>query len=147
MGFPGERERDHDTLLAFLAAARLDWAGFFPFSAEAGTAAVTMDGTVADGLMGERLRECSALQDPITRDARDALIGTEAEVLVDHVDDSEPGAEVLVGRTHREAPELDGVVHLAGAGFARPGAIVVAEVTGALGPDLEARALAPVSQP
>ena len=147
VGFPGERERDHDTLLAFLAAARLDWAGFFPFSAEAGTAAVTMDGTVADGLMGERLRECSALQDPITRDARDALIGTEAEVLVDHVDDSEPGAEVLVGRTHREAPEIDGVVHLAGAGFARPGAIVVAEVTGALGPDLEARALAPVSQP
>ncbi len=112
-----------------------------------------MDETVPDDLMAERLRECSELQDPITRDARDALIGTRVEVLVDHidhvdhVDDSEPGADVLVGRTHREAPEIDGVVRLAGAGFARPGAIVTAEVTGALGPDLDARALAPVGQP
>ncbi len=144
VGFPGERERDHDELLAFLAAARLDWAGFFGFSAEDGTAAATMDDTVADDVMVERLRECSELQDPITRDARDALIGTVVDVLVDHFDDSDPGAGVLVGRTHREAPEIDGVVRLVGAGFARPGAIVAAEVTGALGPDLEARVLATV---
>ncbi|MGZ8764073.1 MAG: 30S ribosomal protein S12 methylthiotransferase RimO [Acidimicrobiia bacterium] len=150
VGFPGERERDHDDLLAFLAAARLDWAGFFPFSAEDGTAAATMDETVADNLMAERLRECSALQDPITRDARDALIGTVVEVLVDSIssagsgDGADPTADdvdALIGRTHREAPEIDGVVRLGGAGFARPGAIVAAEVTGAFGPDLEARAL------
>ncbi|MGZ8753507.1 MAG: hypothetical protein ACXW1S_11050, partial [Acidimicrobiia bacterium] len=150
VGFPGERERDHDDLLAFLAAARLDWAGFFPFSAEDGTAAATMDETVADNLMAERLRECSALQDPITRDARDALIGTVVEVLVDSIssagsgDGADPTADdvdALIGRTHREAPEIDGVVRLGGAGVARPGAIVAAEVTGAFGPDLEARAL------
>jgi ribosomal protein S12 methylthiotransferase len=142
VGFPGERERDHDELLAFLAGARLDWAGFFSYSAEAGTAAATMDGTVPHDLTAERLRECSELQDPITRDARDALIGTVVEVLVDSV--RTESDDVLVGRTHREAPEIDGVVRLAGAGFARRGAVVAAEVTGALGPDLEARALAPV---
>ena len=43
----------------------------------------------------------------------------------------------LVGRTHREAPEIDGVVRIAGA-EGRPGAIVTAEVTGAIGPDLDA---------
>ena len=48
VGFPGETESDHETLLAFLADARLDWAGFFAFSREDGTAAATMDGAVAD---------------------------------------------------------------------------------------------------
>ena len=156
VGFPGERERDHDALLAFLAAARLDWAGFFPFSAEDGTAAATMDGAVAEDLAAERLRECSELQDPIARDARDALVGTVVDVLVDGIepagDPVDDGDEadrvhepVLVGRTHREAPEIDGVVRLLGAGFARPGAVVRAEVTAALGPDLEARVLVPAA--
>ena len=66
----------------------------------------------------ERLRECSELQDPITQAARDALVGETVEVLVDGVD-AEHGE--LVGRTHREAPEIDGVVHVAGDAFARPG--------------------------
>ncbi len=148
VGFPGERERDHAELLGFLAEARLDWAGFFPFSAEDGTAAATMDGSVAADLAAERLRECSDLQDPITRDARDTLIGTVVEVLVDSgpraSNDDDDDADVVVGRTHREAPEIDGVVRLHGADFARPGAIVTAEVTGAIGPDLEARVLAPI---
>ena len=47
VGFPGETEADHDELLAFLAAAGLDWAGFFR-SRKAGTAALTLDGKVDD---------------------------------------------------------------------------------------------------
>jgi hypothetical protein len=48
----------------------------------------------------------------------------------------------MVGRTHREAPEIDGVVRLVGTGdvFARPGALVPATVCGVEGPDLDARA-------
>src|SRR3954470_12935265 len=130
VGFPGETEDDHDTLLRFLREAALDWAGFFPFSPEDGTAAVGLDGVVEPEVMAERLRECSDVQEPITDAARDALVGTTVEVLVDAV---EPDG--LVGRTHREAPEIDGVVRVAGAD-ARPGAIVGAEVVGAVGPDL-----------
>jgi ribosomal protein S12 methylthiotransferase len=135
VGFPGESEDDHDALLAFLRDARLDWAGFFPFSPEDGTPAATLDGAVAPELAAERLRECSELQDPITRATRDALVGREVDVLVDGLDED----GVIVGRTHREAPEIDGVVRLHGPDFARPGAIVRAEVTDALGPDLEAK--------
>lgn len=141
VGFPGETESDHAELLAFLAAAGLDWAGFFPYSREDGTAAVTLDRGVDGALMHERLRECAAVQEPITQAARDSLVGTEVEILIDAVD-PEGG---LLGRTHREAPEIDGIVHVDG--DARPGALVRAEVTGALGPDLEARALAPVGTP
>jgi ribosomal protein S12 methylthiotransferase len=132
VGFPGEAERDHEKLLEFLAAVQLDWAGFFPFSREDGTPAATMDGVVPDELMHERLRECAEIQDPVTRAARDALIGAEVDVLVDGTDDE--NGEPL-GRTHREAPEIDGVVRIAG-GFARPGARVRARVTSACGPDL-----------
>jgi ribosomal protein S12 methylthiotransferase len=140
VGFPGETEGDHEELLGFLRAARLDWAGFFPYSAEDGTAAAALDGVVPPELVAERLRECSEVQDPITQAARDALVGDAVEVLVDGRD---PDTGLLVGRTHREAPEIDGVVRLDG--DARSGALVAATVTDAVGPDLVARADAPVA--
>ncbi len=145
VGFPGETEDAHATLLEFLADASLDWAGFFAFSAEDGTPAATYDGHVPAQLVAERLRECHDVQEPITRAARDALLGAEIAVLVDAIDRESGDA---VGRTHREAPEIDGVVQLSGA-FARPGSIVVATVTDAYGPDLvaEVRELARQSPP
>jgi len=138
VGFPGEQESDHDALLEFLADARLDWAGFFAFSSEDGTAAATMDGAVSEALVRERLGECAEVQDPITAASRLALVGEKVEVLVDGLDDD----GVLVGRTYREAPEIDGVVRFVDTDgaverFARPGAIVTATVTGMAGPDLE----------
>ena len=95
-----------------------------------------MDRVVPDELMREWLRECEDMQVPITQAARDGLVraGTEVEVLVDGVDDDTGDP---TGRTHREAPEIDGVVRLAGAS-ARPGLVVRAKVTDALGPDLVA---------
>jgi ribosomal protein S12 methylthiotransferase len=139
VGFPGETESDHEELMAFLAAAQLDWAGFFPFSPEEGTAAATLDDRVPERLMVERIRECEERQTAITQAARDALCadGAVLEVLVDTVADG-----VAVGRTHREAPEIDGVVEIEtipGEAPPAPGAIVDAVATDALGPDLFAR--------
>ncbi len=142
VGFPGETENDHDALLGFLARARLDWAGFFSFSSEDGTAAATMDGMIDDDLVRERLRECAEVQDPITDASRLALVGEIVDVLIDGID--EDGG--VVGRTHREAPEIDGIVRFVDTGtdglFARPGAIVPALVSGVAGPDLEATPVA-----
>ncbi|MSO78154.1 MAG: 30S ribosomal protein S12 methylthiotransferase RimO [Acidimicrobiia bacterium] len=139
VGFPGEREAEHDTLLGFLADASLDWAGFFPYSAEVGTPAATMDGAPPAPVVAEWLRECDEVQSPITEAARDALVraGTEVEVLVDGIDEDTGDP---IGRTHREAPEIDGIVRLDGA-TARPGLMVRAKVTEALGVDLVAEPL------
>ncbi len=134
VGFPGERETDHDELLQFLDAAALEWAGFFAYSREDGTPAATLDGIVADALVAERLAECAAVQDPITLAARAALLGTDVEVLVDGDEDGMP-----IGRTHREAPEIDGIVRLVG-GDATWGAIVRARVHDVDGYDVEAQA-------
>jgi ribosomal protein S12 methylthiotransferase len=127
VGYPGETEADHDELLAFVAEADLDWAGFFAYSAEEGTYAAGLDGAIAPALVDERLAELRERQDGITARHRDALIGSVTEVLVDA-----PG----VARSHREAPEIDGIV-------AVPDDLAVGElvkvlVHGAAGPDLEA---------
>ena len=101
-----------------------------------GTPAAAMDGVVDGSLVRERLRECAEVQEPITAAARAALVGTDVEVLVDGVED-----DILVGRTYREAPEIDGVVRLLGDRelFARRGAVVRATVCGMEGPDLDAK--------
>jgi ribosomal protein S12 methylthiotransferase len=126
VGYPGETEDDHDQLLAFLEEAELDWAGFFSFSPEEGTYAVGLPQSVPLSLAAERLSECGQIQDAITAGRRQALVGETLRVLVDG-----PG----VGRGHREAPEIDGVVRLSAA--ARTGSWVDVTVTGAEGPDLD----------
>jgi ribosomal protein S12 methylthiotransferase len=127
LGYPGETERDHDRLLEFLAEAQLDWAGFFPFSNEAGTHAAGLPDQVPAALALERLRECAELQDGITAARRDLLVGERRQVLVDA-----PGR----GRTVHEAPEIDGIVHLPDDTMA--GELLDVVVTAAVGPDLYA---------
>jgi ribosomal protein S12 methylthiotransferase len=135
LGYPGETEEDHDALLGFLEEAQLDWAGFFTFSEEPGTYAADLDGGVPAGLALERLRECSELQDRITAERRSALVGETMTVLVDG-----PG----VGRSHREAPEIDGIVHIADDLAA--GSFVEVVATGSAGPDLWAEVAGPVGR-
>ena len=137
VGFPGETESAHESLLEFLSAAQLDWAGFFPFSPEEGTAANSLDQTVTEELMNERLRECEEVQTPITQGARDAIVASETdlEVLLDEVD---PNTGIAVGRSHREAPEIDGLIHISGGLNLTPGVMVKAKAQAALGPDLYA---------
>jgi ribosomal protein S12 methylthiotransferase len=131
VGFPGETENHVDELAEFLAAAELDWVGLFPFSAEEGTPAARMEDQVAEAEKLERLRYLQAIQDDITHGRNASQIGRELEVLVDQVEDGQP-----VGRSYREAPEIDGVILL---DSGTPGEWLTAVVTAAYGTDLEAR--------
>jgi ribosomal protein S12 methylthiotransferase len=127
VGYPGETEEDHDQLLDFVAEAQLDWCGFFAYSPEEGTYAYDLDGAVEEGLMRDRLAELSELQDSITARRRDDLVGREIRVLVD---------EVGVGRSHREAPEIDGIVEVSTT--LAVGEFHTVTVRSAMGPDLVA---------
>ncbi len=125
VGYPGETEEDHDELLRFVERAQLDWCGFFTFSPEEGTHAMTLLDHVPTGLMEDRIAELREMQDEITSARRDNLLGETVRVLVD-----EPG----LARSFREAPEIDGMVQvpddLAVGGFHD---VVIAQV---FGPDL-----------
>ncbi|HPG15663.1 MAG TPA: 30S ribosomal protein S12 methylthiotransferase RimO [Microthrixaceae bacterium] len=127
VGYPGETEDDHDQLLDFVESARLDWCGFFAYSAEDGTYAAGLDGAVEPALVGDRLAELRELQDTITGRARDALVGERTVVLVD---------EVGVARSHREAPEIDGIIEVPDT--LAVGELHLVEITAAAGPDLTA---------
>jgi ribosomal protein S12 methylthiotransferase len=125
VGYPGETEDDHDQLLRFIEEAQLDWCGLFAYSPEDGTYAAGLDGAVAAGLVAERLAELRELQDGITAARRDELIGRRMSVLVDRSG---------IGRSVREAPEIDGIVNV-------PDTLPVGEfadvdIVDALGPDL-----------
>jgi ribosomal protein S12 methylthiotransferase len=133
LGYPGETEDDHDALLDFLKEAQLDWAGFFTFSEEPGTYAAGLADSVPSELALERLRECSEVQDRITAERRSALVGETMRVLVDA-----PG----VGRSHREAPEIDGIVNIPET--LEAGSLLDVVATGAAGPDLWAEVAGPV---
>ena len=131
VGYPGETEEDHDEMLRFIEEAELDWCGFFSYSPEEGTYAYELPGAVPVGLAGERLAELREMQDEITARRRDALIGTRVRVLVDSVGEA---------RSHREAPEIDGIIevpeHLV------VGSFVEVEIVDAMGPDLVASPVA-----
>ena len=132
VGYPGETEEDHDELLAFIEDAQLDWCGFFGFSPEDGTYALNLPDHVDKSLMNERLGELREMQDAITARRRDDLIGDTLEVLVDSTG---------VGRSHREAPEIDGVIHVSET--LSVGSFASIEIADALGPDLVAVGAAP----
>jgi ribosomal protein S12 methylthiotransferase len=133
VGFPGETDDHVEELAEFLEDVALDWAGFFPYSPEVGTPAADLAGRVERSDIEERLRYLQGIQEEITADANRALIGESLSVLVDQVEDGVP-----VGRSYREAPEIDGMITLdAGA----PGDTVDVRITGAFGPDLEATVL------
>ena len=127
VGYPGETEAHHDELLAFVEAAQLDWCGFFAYSREEGTYAADLEGAVPVALTAERLTELTGLQDAVTAHGRDQLIGTSLDVLVDHRG---------VGRSHREAPEIDGIIHVSD--DLAVGEFASVEIVDALGPDLVA---------
>ncbi len=127
VGYPGETEEDHEALLEFLEDAQLDWAGFFAYSKEDGTYAAKLSDQVEEHVVAERLGECQELQDRITARRRLELVGEKMRVLVDS-----PG----IARSHREAPEIDGIINVPADRASGTWADV--HVTGAVGTDLQA---------
>ena len=127
VGYPGETEADHEQLLEFVEAAQLDWCAFFAFSSEDGTYAADLSDHVPASLIAERLAELREAQDAITESRRRQLLGRRMRVLVDA-----PG----IARSQREAPEIDGIIHVPA--HLPAGEFAEVEVKSAVGPDLEA---------
>lgn len=127
VGYPGETEDDHQALLDFILEADLDWYGLFPFSNEQGTLADRQQGHLSQELALTRLAEASEVADGVMARKRERLIGSDLRVLVDVAGQ---------GRSHREAPEIDGVVLVDEE--LEPGTFHDVRVTGAVGADLVA---------
>jgi ribosomal protein S12 methylthiotransferase len=134
VGFPGETQAEFDELLSFLREAELDRVGCFAYSAVEGARANALPDAVPEELKEERRARFMEAQAAISREKLARKVGRTIDVLIDA---AEPKA--AVGRSAADAPEIDGVVRIAGAKRVKPGDIVRATVTGSGEHDLEAR--------
>ena len=107
-GFPGETEDDFGELIHFLQDAKLDRVGAFPYSAVEGATANDLPDPVDEDLKHDRLARFMDVQADISMEKLKARRGTEMTVLIDEAD-----GRRAVGRTYADAPEIDGVVHIA----------------------------------
>ena len=107
VGFPGETEAQYQRLLAFLRDYPFDRVGAFAFSPEEGTAAALMGDQVPDEVKQRRLRELMEQQGPISKKRNERWLGRESELLIEELTPTR-----AIGRTPREAPDVDGTVSI-----------------------------------
>lgn len=103
VGYPGETEQDFQELLDFVAAAKFDRLGVFPYSEEEGTYSATeLTDDVPQEIKEARAEQVMELQRDIARGANERLIGTLQRVMIDRRE-----GDFWVGRTQYDSPEVD----------------------------------------
>jgi ribosomal protein S12 methylthiotransferase len=138
VGFPGETDAEFRELLAFLEEVKLDRVGVFAYSPESGTRAAEMPDQVSDSVKQKRVDRAMKLQRRISLARNREMVGRVLPVLiegrVEAVEGGEPIAVKSVGRSYRDAPEVDGLVFVEEE--LAEGAIVDVRVTEAMDYDL-----------
>ena len=124
VGFPGETEAEFGELLDFLRAARLDRVGAFAYSAVEGAAANALPNAVPEEIKQERLTRFMEVQAKISAEKLQRMAGQTLTVLVDSVE-----GDTVIARSSADAPEIDGVVYVEGAGNLKPGDFRRARIT------------------
>jgi ribosomal protein S12 methylthiotransferase len=108
VGFPGETEAEFEELLAFLEEAQLDRVGCFAYSAVDGAAANALPGSLPERIKEERRARFMTLQEEISAQRLQRRVGRTLAVLVDEVK-----TDGAIARSSADAPEIDGIVHVA----------------------------------
>ena len=134
VGFPGETEKQFQTLLDFTQQAKFDRLGAFTYSPEEDTPAYLMDDQVAESIKQDRLRKLMELQATIAQEKGESWIGRTIEVLVERRDAKTYSYH---GRSVHSAPDnIDGEVRFTSQRLLRSGTFVKVQVTSAQGHDL-----------
>ena len=129
VGYPGETEEEFQTLLDFIEEIRFDRVGAFKFSFEPGTTSESLGDPVPAEVKQERWERLMALQQGISLQKNQSLVGKTLDVLVEGYGDG-----ITLGRTYRDAPEIDGYTIIEGE--IPPGELVPVRITGAMAYDL-----------
>lgn len=146
-GFPGETDSEFEELADFVREIRFDRVGVFTYSQQERAVSGGFADQVPERVKRQRRRQLMEIQQEISLDKHRELIGRELTVLVesDAAPSRRSGAAldgpVVAGRSHRDAPEVDGVV--LSRGVARPGEFVRVRVTSAMPYDLAGDIIGP----
>lgn len=125
-GFPGETDEEADELFDFIESEEFDYTSVFAYSQEEGTRAAAMDGQVDEETKLERTQRLIDLVEELGFSATAKHVGERVEVIVDGVEETEDGVE-LIGHAWFQAPDCDGAVHIA-SGEAAVGDIVTVDL-------------------
>ncbi|MBR6012440.1 MAG: 30S ribosomal protein S12 methylthiotransferase RimO [Selenomonadaceae bacterium] len=136
VGYPGETDEEFEILKNFLLEQRLDKVGIFVYSPEEDTAAYEMDGQILEDVAGERYHELMSIQSLISQEINESLVEKEFDVLIEGRDTET--AEVVAGRSYREAPEVDGQIYIENDRKSSAGDIVRVKVTAGFAYDVAA---------
>lgn len=137
VGFPGETEEEFQGLLDFVQAIEFDKVGAFPFSPEPTTPSATMPDQVPDAVKQERYARLMEIQQPISLRRNQAQVGKQLEILVEGEGEiADSGDPLLLGRSYRDAPEIDGLVLVPGVSGIPVGEMLEVHINSAMEYDL-----------
>jgi ribosomal protein S12 methylthiotransferase len=129
VGYPGETDEEYQALVDFVKEIRFDRVGTFQFSFEEGTTSAPLGDPVPASVKQERFEQLMELQQGISMQVNQSYVGKTLDVLVEGFDNG-----ISVGRSYRDAPEIDGLVFIEGK--LEIGQIVPVRITGAMAYDL-----------
>jgi ribosomal protein S12 methylthiotransferase len=142
VGFPGETEAEFEYLMDAAEQMRFDRVGVFAYSREEGTPAHDFGDQVPEPRKERRRRELMLQARRLSREINAGLVGRELDVLVEGEVRGKDGRQRLVGRSYRDAPEVDGVVLVDGKG--QPGDLLRVRIEEAGDYDLSGTAVVSV---
>lgn len=129
VGYPGETDEEFQALMDFVQEIRFDRVGTFQFSFEPGTTSAPLGDPVPAPVKQERFERLMEAQQTISLQVNQAYVGKTLDVLIEGFDNG-----ISIGRSYRDAPEIDGMVFVEGQ--AKIGEIVPVRITGAMAYDL-----------
>jgi ribosomal protein S12 methylthiotransferase len=129
VGYPGETEQEFQALVDFIEEIRFDRLGAFQFSFEPGTTSEPLGDPISSELKEHRYQILMERQAAISLQKNQALVGKTLDVLIEGQGDG-----ISLGRTYRDAPEIDGLVIIEG--DLPMGEILPVRIDGALTYDL-----------
>jgi ribosomal protein S12 methylthiotransferase len=133
VGYPGETDEEFQTLVDFVKEIRFDRVGAFQFSFEPGTTSEPLGDPIPAEVKQERFERLMEVQQPISLTINQSFVGRTLDVLVEGCGDG-----ISLGRSYRDAPEIDGMVVVEGE--LPVGEIVPVRITGAMTYDLSGTA-------
>lgn len=132
-GFPGETQEDHEILKNFVKEMRFDRLGVFAYSAEEDTPAATMPDQIDEAVKEARRDELMEIQQKIAFEAAESMVGCRLQVMIEG---RIPEDGVYIGRTYKDAPDVDGYVFVNAEEDMMSGDMVPVKITGSSEYDL-----------
>ena len=132
VGYPTETEDDFQELYDFIKEMKLDRVGVFEFSKEKNTKAYSLKPQIPARIKKQRKKILMELQQSVSKEINKKLIGKKVDCIIEALNSD----GTIVGRTYKDAPEVDGLVFINTEEIIEPGDIITAKITGAIEYDL-----------